>query len=900
MSDSPSTVRRSFLFTDIEGSSRLWDEFPDSMLDTIDRHNALLVEIVAAEGGRVVANTGDGVVAVFDAAGPAVDAGIMAQRAIHTTVWNGPDVLRVRMGVHTGSVVERPGDYQGWALNVASRLHSLAHGGQLVVSGPAHSDAQHGTREQVEFLDLGMHRLRDISDPIRVYSVVADGLPGRFDSLRETARPIPAIPQSLTTFVGRAREGEQIEAELRAHRLVTLAGVAGVGKTRLAVEVAGRVAERFADGVAMCELAGVPASQVGAALGKVLGVERRTLRSAEESVVEWLHDKELLLVLDNCEDEPMAVGELALAISQHAPRCRLLATSREPLAVAGEYVTLLQPFDASGETDDGVALFMDRARAVGAHLADDPRTIALVREVCEAVAGVPLAIEIAASNAASLGLLDIVDAVRVGDLPGTGRSGGRHRSVHGALDLTFDRLDPVLREAFLRSSVFAGSFDRDAFAAVAAPSADSATVLAALRGLVDRSLMVSETRMDRTRFRLLEPVRLYAESHLSDEARGELRASFTSHYVSVAEVAADRLRGPDEARFVVQLQLDFENLRAAQHRAIADGNADAALRIVSALWDFAFMRMRSEIFDWGEHAASAAPPDHPLLPLVLGVVALGGWVRESPQKTAMYAEASLRAEQELGVAATLPVRLAVMNSAEYGGAPIDMRRWMGEVLELSRASDSAYWQANADVLRSLGQSFGGRTEPALELSGRALEIARQSGNPSTIAWAMFSRGVATELVDRELAEALLDDALERARSVDNHWIAAMCASRLVSLRRRRGAAVDAITMAEELLDTWERAGHRSHLWSTIEQAALCLGERGDERAAVVLERAAGAAQLRQPQLPEDQADLAMVMSAIEEHVGAEQMQRWAALAVTFDQSEAVRFARERLHAAMAQ
>ncbi|HEY5172805.1 MAG TPA: NB-ARC domain-containing protein, partial [Acidimicrobiia bacterium] len=787
----------------MEGSTRLWDRFPDAMLAALDQHDALLSEVIDRAGGRVVMHSGDGVIAVFGGAAAAIGAAIAAQRAFADADFRGVSSLKVRMGVHSGEVVERDGEFLGWALNVASRLHSLAHGGQIVVSGASQPEAERGLAERVGFVDLGMHRLRDVAEPIRVFTVVAEGL-ATFDDLRGTARPVPSLPRPLTTFVGRAIEVERTGAQLLAHQLVTLVGLAGVGKTRLALEVASDEAGRFADGVVVCEFSGVLPSQVGAALGKALGVERRSLHSAEESVVEWLHDKELLVVLDNCEDAVQSVGELALAVSRFAPACRMLATSREPLGVSGEHVTVVQPLGTEADTDDSVALFLDRARAAGAELVDDLTTRALAREVCDAVAGVPLAIELAASNAASLSLPDIADAVRAGELPTSRRGDGPHPSVDDALDLTFNRLDPALRDAFLRCSVLTGSFDRNAFAAVVLSHLDDSSALELLRGLVDRSLVVAETRMERTRFRLLEPIRAYAEVRLGRSDWNAAHAAFIDHYVGVAEAAADTLRGPDEARCVSQIELDFDNLRAAQARAISAGNADAALRIVTALWDYAFMRMRSEIFDWGEAAASAAPPDHPSLSIALGIVALGGWIRESPAKAAHFAAESLRLEQEQCVPRSLPVRLALLNSAEYGSDTTDMRDVMSEVITLSNESANPYWQTNVDVVRSLGHSFAGRSGPAVALANRAFAKARESENPSTIAWALFGRAVATELFDVEHAEALLDDCLVRARSVDNRWIEAMCLTRLASLRRRSGAVLDAMTMVLELLDTWER------------------------------------------------------------------------------------------------
>ena len=898
MSAPPSTSRRTFLFTDIESSTRMWDLYPDAILDALDLHDQVLVESVEAAGGEVIRHTGDGVIAVFRSAAAAVQAALAAQRGLAVTEWSNVEPLRVRMGIHTGDVVLRGGEHHGWALNFTSRLHALAHGGQVVVSGAAMSEVGHAGLPGVEFVDLGLHHLRDVAEPIRVYGVLSPGVLDRFDGLRASARRATSVPRPRTSFIGRGADVDRIVADVRAHQVVTVTGIAGIGKTRLSLEVAGRMGDAFSDGVVMTELAGVPPAQVGAALAKALGVERRSLRTAEESVVEWLRDKQLLLLLDSCEDASDAVRELVHAITLDAPSCRVLATSHEPLGVDGELVSRLLPLDMGAGRSDAVELFFDRARGAGADLDDSAVTLDLVRQVCRAVDGLPLAIEIAASNAGSLALLDIVDAVRAGELPGVTRAGARHRSVVDALDLAFGRLDAASSAAFLRCSVFAGSFDRAAFASIAAPGLDGPEVLAMLRGLVDRSLITSETRRERTRFRLLEPVRAYAERRCDVDTLASSRAAFLAHYCAVAERAGEELRGAEEAKWVSQIELDFDNLRAAHGRALTVDGADVSIRIVAALWDFAFMRMRSEIFDWGEAAAEASEMDHPLRAMVLGVVALGCWLREHPAKATAFARESLRLESETGATRSVPARMALMNSAEYGGTSVDVRALMAELLEVTRESASPYWQVNADVLRVLAYAFAGRSPQAQSMASTAMATARESANPSTIAWALFAKGMAVEPVDPAHAEALYEDGLERARSVENGWIGAMCTTRLASLRRRRGVWPDAMMLVVELFDTWGRAGHRSHLWSAVRQASLCLADAGDSEHAAMLHRATTLTELRAPQLPTEAADDAACLERARATTTDGDWARWEARGADLDQTDAVHLASVRMEQAL--
>jgi hypothetical protein len=437
-----------------------------------------------------------------------------------------------------------------------------------------------------------------------------------------------------------------------------------------------------------------------------------------------------------------------------------------------------------------------------------------------------------------------------------------------------------------------------AFKEVAAPELDGGELLAVLRTLVDRSLITSETRRDRTRFRLLEPVRAYAERRCEPDELLSSRAAFLRHYVHIAEAAADELRGVDEARWVSQIELDFDNLRVAHRRGLTVDGADVSVRIVAALWDFAFMRMRSEIFDWGEAAAEAADRQHPLRAMVLGVVALGAWLQEDPAKATVFADESLRLERETGAMRSVPARMALMNSAEYGGAAVDVRSLMSELLDITTASASPYWQVNADVLQVLAYSFAGRGEQARAMASTAIAHARASENPSTIAWALFAKGMAIELTDVEHAEALFEDGLDRARSVENGWIGAMCITRLASLRRRRGSWPDAMVLVAELLDTWHRAGHRAHLWSAIRQAALCLAEAGDESAAVMLSHATMLTELRAPQLPVEASDDEACLARLRASMGEAEWLRWESRGVDLDLAASMRLATEQMTAAL--
>jgi predicted ATPase len=708
----------------------------------------------------------------------------------------------------------------------------------------------------------------------------------------------------LGRLVGRERELELLSGLLRAERLVTLVGPPGVGKTRLVLEMGATRSSGFRDGVVFCELAGVAIDEIGSAVAAALGIQRRAPLSAEATVIEWLRERTLLVILDNCEDAIEPIGQLADDIVRSAPGCSILATSRQSLDVRGERVVRLQPLELPDDDDPtsatlrespAVELFLQRAADAGVELAIDDSTLAVVAQLCRTVAGVPLAIELAAANTPILALDELLSAIDSGNLAGQGRSAFRHRTVHDALQWTYDAQAPELQEAFRRSSVFAGSFDREAFGAVCAPGRSVGDVVDILRALVDRSLMTADTSLGRARFQLLEPVRSFADTLLDDDERTELRSTFAAHIVVWAERVARELRGPHEARNAPLVALEFDNLRAVFGWSIAAADAPTALRLVSALWDYAFMRMRTEIFDWAERAAELSEAAGlPARSDALGIASLGAWVREDPDTSARLAAEAFRLERDEQAPRTFAVRLATQNSARYSDAGRAAPDVFREIVELSEALGEPYWLVNVDVLQSIGRSLAGLPDRAHVAGIAALERARSVGNPSSIAWAMFALALAIEPSDPEHAEEVLDDALTHARSVDNRWVGAMCMARLVSVRRRLRGAVEALPLLMELLDLWERAGHRSHLWSSLDQAALCLAELGDDAAAITIHRAATTAQLAMPPLPGDARAMDDALDRIRVDHGDDAVATWSRRATGLDLAGTLALASRRL------
>jgi class 3 adenylate cyclase len=362
-----------FLFTDLEGSTRLWEEQPDAMRDALARHDQILRDAVEKYEGQVVKTTGDGLHAAFGTAHDAVAASIEAQRGLDAEPWTLPDPLLVRMCIHTGEADLREGDYFGTAVNRAARVSAAAHGGQIIVSHATEELVRDHLPAVVTLEDLGEHHLRDLARPERVFQVQAPGLIRDFPPLRSLEAFPGNLPARQTSFVGRDKELGKIADALRSAPLVTLTGVGGVGKTRLAVQVAAQVLPHYPDGAWLCELATADSPDtLIQVVASALAVPSRSGMDQAQAVVEYLRAKHLLLVLDNCEHLLDPAGDLADRIVETCPNVRLLATSREGLAVDGEQVFPLRSLglpDAGANTDaieatEAVQLFVERAPVV--------------------------------------------------------------------------------------------------------------------------------------------------------------------------------------------------------------------------------------------------------------------------------------------------------------------------------------------------------------------------------------------------------------------------------------------------------------------------------------------------------------------------------------------------------
>ncbi len=553
-----------FLLTDIEGSTRLWEEQPEAMGPALAIHDRLLRDAIAHAHGTVVKTMGDGMLAVFDEAADAVDAALTAQRALRDERWGATGPLRVRMAIHSGIAESREGDFFGQALNRDARILAIGHGGQVLLSAVAAGLARRSVPPEVLLLDLGSHRLRDLDRPEQIFQLAASGLPTTFPPLRSVSARRSNLPVPLTSFVGREQEAAAVEASLEQSRLITLIGTGGTGKTRLMLEVAGRVASRFADGVWLAELAPLAdPGEIGPEIARALGVSEVPGRPALELVVDFLATKDLLLVLDNAEHLIDAVARVAERLLAAAPGLRILTTSREALAVPGEAVIQVPSLTcpagpatpgehitdlAAAAATEAVKLFVERATAVQPTFALTGANVTPIGEICRRLDGIPLAIELAAGRVSAMSPEEI--AVGLGDrfrlLTGGRRTAvPRQQTLHALIDWSWDLLGEPDRRLLRRLAVFAGGWTAPAAAQV---TSDGDPVLMdtidGLTRLVDRSLVIAD-RGAVTRYRMLETIRQYARERLI--ASGEASATADRHLAHFAALAASASPGAARA-----------------------------------------------------------------------------------------------------------------------------------------------------------------------------------------------------------------------------------------------------------------------------------------------------------------------------------------------------------------
>jgi predicted ATPase len=584
-----------FLFTDIEGSTRRWEADPDAMRAALVAHDELMQEVIENHEGSLFKHTGDGVCAAFSSPRSAVDAAVAAQRKLE---------LPVRMGIATGEAELRGDDYFGSVLNRAARVMAAGHGGQILLDG-ATAELLTG----VELHELGPRRLRDITKPVNLFQVSTPDLRTDFPPLRTLETAQGNLRPPATSFFGRDTALADLQTALKAHRLVTLTGPGGVGKTRLALEAGARLAHEFTDGAWIIELAPVTdAAAVPEAVAAVFGITQQPGMNVAESVASALEGRSRLLVFDNCEHVLDAAADMIEKILDRSGTTQIVATSREGMRLAEERLWPVPSLDVdSGVDSAAAALFIERAEAVVGDLSltDDGPAIA---EICRRLDGIPLAIELAAARLMSMSVTDMREHLddRFRLLVGARRGLERHQTLRHAVGWSYDLLDTDEKALLRRCSVFAGGFDLAGAQAVTGWD-DKFTVLDMLDSLVRKSILVADRSSGHARFSMLETIRQFAEEQLADAGEVEsARAAHARYFASREDDVFAMWDSPRQGETYAWLTRELANLRAAFRWAADHDDLDtaAAIAIYSSL--LGFYVPQYEPFTWAEELLSPA------------------------------------------------------------------------------------------------------------------------------------------------------------------------------------------------------------------------------------------------------------------------------------------------------
>jgi predicted ATPase/class 3 adenylate cyclase/DNA-binding CsgD family transcriptional regulator len=812
------------LLADVEGSTRLWQTQPEEMTGAVARLEQTVSEVIAAHGGvrPVEQGEGDSFVAAFARASDAVACALELQRAPLSPI-------RLRIGVHTGEVQLRDeGNYAGPTINRTARLRDLAHGGQTVLSGATESLVIDWLPAGVWLTDLGTHQLRDLPRPERVVQLCHPDLRNEFPPLAAANNGVVhGLPVHLTSFVGREAQIGQVRQLLADNRLVTLTGAGGVGKTRLAAQVAAELADEFGDGMCYVDLAPIDPDVVAVTAARALGLPDQPGRSTMDTLLRFVRDRQLLVVLDNCEHLLDACAELVVALLGGARGLSVLATSREPIGVTGEATWRVPSLSLA---DEAIELFSDRARLAQAGFAVTDDNSAAVAEICGRLDGMPLAIELAAARVRALSLAEILEGLRdrFRLLTGGSRTAvRRQQTLRASVDWSHALLSEPERVVFRRLAVFLGGFGLDAAQAVAGADMQRFQVLDLLSLLVDKSLVVTDNTGDRTRYRLLETVRQYAVEKLGESGEADaVRSRHRDHYTALAAVL-DTPAEEDYEWHLEQTEIEIDNLRAAYAWSRENCDIEPALALASSLQPLWLGRGRiREGLAWFDAALADLDAQHLEVAAAVRARALADnallatWARatdnvdQAQQALAIAREIDdpallARALTACGLTAAFNAELA----GPYFAEAIGLARALGDRWRLSQI---LVWQANGAIIAGDPVAARAAAEEGLDLADAIGDKLDSRQCRVCLGWAQLYQGDLADAVAQfgalvAEAEAAHDGLLE-AYNLAGQGIALAYHG---DTRAARVAADAAIVAAAELGGFFAGAGYPALLFAAL-------------------------------------------------------------------------------------
>jgi predicted ATPase/class 3 adenylate cyclase len=793
----PPTGTITFLFSDIEGSTKKWEKQPDAMRVALAAHDKMLRDVFASCSGFVFKTIGDAFCVAFDTAQSALAGALESQRALRATNWGDIGELRVRMALHTGAAEHRDGDYFGQTLNRVARILATAHGGQVLLSGPTEELVRDHMPQGAQLRHLGEHRLKDLARPEHLYQLVAPELPSDFAGLRSLESIANNLPIQLTNFIGREREMAEVKRLLGNTRLLTLTGMGGTGKTRLSLQVAADMLDAYPDGVWFVEFATIDdAMLVPETVASALNLRQEANQPLVSTLTQYLKERNLLIILDNCEHVVAACAKLAETLLRACPKLHIMASSREPMSIAGETAWPVPPLmlpehwreitpspdamERLGEYE-AVRLFAERAMLARPAFQLTSDNVHLVAQICWRLDGIPLAIELAAARIRVLTLQQIVE--RLDDrfhllTTGSRNAVPRQQTLRSLIDWSHDLLSEPERRLFRRLSVFARGRTLEAIEGVCSGEGlDAFEIIDLLQQLVDKSLVYTEKTPEQgARYFILESIWDYANEKLIAAGESEtFRIRHLDYFLKFAEELSPKTLGPEQKRWLDVIWEEGFNIRYALDAAAEiPGQADKGLRLLAATQRFVEVRglfkEASEAFVRVLSLPEAAPRNANRAAAVAAAGRLA-WVADDMPACHRYQGEALEIFRELGddngrARVLADLSFLAFEDLEFARARTLFDEADALAAPLNDARLTAHLKHVGAALAAADRDF----EKAFALDEESLTQYRKLGDTWQAIISAWGSGVnAAKLGKFDVAHARLDECLQVGLDLGTAW-----------------------------------------------------------------------------------------------------------------------------------
>ncbi|MEJ2264498.1 MAG: adenylate/guanylate cyclase domain-containing protein [Anaerolineales bacterium] len=836
-----------FLFTDIEGSTKLWELYPQEMKPMLAKHDSILKEATESNNGHIIKTTGDGIHAVFTTAFDSIKAALDAQRQFQTSqfIGNSQVSIRVRMGIHTGEAELRDGDYYGGAPNRAARIMSIGHGGQILLSETTRKVAQDHLPEDVSVLDLGQHHLKGLNKAENIFQISMAGLQQEFPALKSLTHATNNLPTQLTSFIGRERELAEAKSRLEGARLLTLIGPGGTGKTRLSIQLGSQLLSSYKDGVWLIEFAPISdPSLVMQTIASPLDIREQPGVPLKVLVHDYLREKHLLLILDNCEHLVEASARVADEFLHLAPEVKIIASSREALGINGETVYRVPSLSLPEQTEvtkdaamafESVQLFVERASAANRKFQLTDENASAVAQICSRLDGIPLAIELAASRITVFSPEQI--ARRLDDrfklLTGGSRTAlPRQQTLRALIDWSYDLLEEPERALLRRLSVFAGGWTFEAAETIC----NNVDVFEYLPHLINKSLVVMIGEGDEPRYYLLETIRQYARDKLLEAGEGEgIRDRHLAYYLQMTETAMpEMLTREKELGWIKRLETEYDNIRTAIEWGLSNDPIAVMRMVYSLTYLFVVTSYASEGHRWAAASLervnqlsnagqSLTIQQNTYRARLLASMSIMSFSMGDNPTSKLEAEEATKELRTVDDKSTLAQALGFLAGADlltgnFEGAIAAIE----EALRLVEELGDKYIKGLILSAASRVEAFAkGDFSKAIDIHEEACDLLREHGTRWSYGITMYGFGhLAMSQKEFTLAREKFNIALQTMQELGSHRNVSMIKSDMAHVLRYEGKYPQAMSSYGETIREWQKMGHRSAVAHQLECMAF--------------------------------------------------------------------------------